>query len=290
MVDPQFRATVVEALAQVCPLFDADVVDLIEEKGFAMKPKNISGWDLTQISSVQVSEGVQQSVSPIPPVSGKTLNGFTFRTSLIASIEAEEDIANVTEKMARAFAIGWARGAGDAITNGTGSGQPGGIYYSAPSSGVTLGVSSGKISAAEINALFFSVNRIHRASDKCAWLMPDSVYKAIRNSTDTSGRPLLSMHHDDEVLLGRPVYITPDLPEVGGSPIANGALIFGDLSKFTVRISAPWVVRTWQTGSTSGSIVQAEATFHGRLRVDSYLFDASNGAVPPIVSAAAAHQ
>jgi HK97 family phage major capsid protein len=286
------QAAIFEALSQICPLFDNDVVTLDQGATFASQPKQVSGWDLTAITSTQIGEGQTQAPSAVPVVRGKTINGYTQRVSLAASLEAEMDIIGINDKFARAFAVGWGRGAGNLITVGTGINQPGGIYTQATSSGLTLGgqlASGGKITAAEINAVYFSVNRIYRSSPKCAWLMPDSVYQAIRNSTDDSGRKLLSMHDDDEVLLGKKIYIVPDLPAVGGSPLANGALIFGDLSHFIVRTSAVWLQRTIESAGTIGSILAGECLFHGRIRVDSYLFDPSAGSNPPVVSATVQH-
>jgi HK97 family phage major capsid protein len=294
LVPALMQASIFEALSQICPLFSADVVSLDQGATFASQPKQLSGWDLTAITSTQIGEGQTQAPSATPVVRGKTINGYTQRVTLAASLEAEQEIIGINDKFARAFAVGWGRGAGNLITVGLGSGsaQPQGIYTGAASSGLTLGgqlPSGGRITAAEINAVYFSINRIYRSSPKCAWLVPDSVHKALRNSTDDSGRPLLSMHDDDEVLLGKKIYITPDLPDVGGSPLANGALIFGDLSHFIVRTSAPWIQRTVESAGTIGSILNGECLFHGRIRVDSYLFDPSAGANPPVVSAVVAH-
>jgi HK97 family phage major capsid protein len=286
------KEAIFEALTQICPLFDKNIVSLDEGATFASNPKQVSGWDLTAITSTQIGEGQTQAPIATPAAHGRTINGYTQRVTISASIEAQTDILGITDKFSTAFAVGWGRGAGNLITVGTGVSQPQGIYTGAASSGLTLGgqlASGGRITTAEINAVYFSINRIYRSSPKCAWLVPDSVHKALRNSTDDSGRPLLSMHDDDEVLLGKKIYITPDLPEVGGSPLANGAIIFGDLSHFIVRTSAPWIQRTIESTGSVGSILNGECLFHGRIRVDSYLFDPSAGANPPIVSAVVAH-
>jgi HK97 family phage major capsid protein len=83
--------------------------------------------------------------------------------------------------------------------------------------------------------------------------LPDSVYQRVRNATDNSGRPLLDFSKDKEVLMGKPVYISPSLPNViiGSPSIAqSGVILFGDLSHFRIRCSRPTIQRCLEQGIT----------------------------------------
>jgi HK97 family phage major capsid protein len=291
LVDIQFRDQVFEGLKQVCPLFDSSVVTLIQEPTFACQPKAIAGWDLTQITSQAVGEAGFFAPQATPSVGGALLSGWTHRVSLVQSLESDEDILDSGQKTSRAASIGFARGVGAAITNGTGKNfsQPQGVATAAPSSVVIWGSGNynngASVAPEEIAALYFSVNRVHRASPKCCWMVSDTGYQKLRNAYDYQNRPLLSMKDDDEVLLGKRILISPDLAAPGGSPAQYGTVLFGDFSHFIVRLSAISVQRSMQTGNTPGNFTLGEYLWSFRLRCDSFLFDPSNGTTPPIVSA-----
>lgn len=110
--------------------------------------------------------------------------------------------------------------------------------------------------------------------------MNDTVYQKIRNSRDNSGRPLLHIDDDNETLLGKPVWLCPSLPLVGGSPSQFGTLLFGDLSAFHIRVTRP----TLQRFSERYADFYQRAAI-ARVRMDSAYFDPSGGSAPPILSA-----
>lgn len=293
-VDTKFNAMVFEGLKQVCPLFDPSVVTLIEEPTFAMNPKILSGWDLTSVTSSAVGEAAFMAPVATPSVSGQMLTGFTHRVTLAQTVESNEDILDSGAKTARAASIGFARGIGAAITTtgqGHASSQGQSVVNGAIGTGVVLG--SGTFAAGglgvtvqdELNNLFFSLNRIHRASPKCCFLTSDAGYQKIREARDSQDRPLLSVHDDTETLFGKRVLISPDMAGPGGSPAVLGEILFGDFSHFVVRLSAISAQRTMQTSTVPGTISVGEMLWNFRVRYDSTVFDASNGAAPPIVSA-----
>ncbi len=75
------------------------MVTLIQEKDFQLRPLKVPGWDLSTIAAQKVGESTQQfDGTPNPgnadPVfSGKLLNRWTYRNTLRASYEWEEDEA-----------------------------------------------------------------------------------------------------------------------------------------------------------------------------------------------------
>jgi HK97 family phage major capsid protein len=297
-VPVQFEGQVFEAMREVDPVLNPDVTDFTVEKTPTLQPKQLSGYDLSTIEAALIGETVQQTDGTFPTVSGRVLRGdLIYKLSIADSWEAEEDVPAVIEKFTRAYGVGFARRLGADAILGNGTTQPQGIYTAAPASGVTLGSGNyaqavGNVTHEEIAAVFFNVNRAYRALPRCGWLMPDSVYQAIRNAVDGNGRPLIAVSKDDtETLFGKPVYISPSLPGIinnaNASLAQNGALLFGDLGHFHVRCSRPTIQRV--LNSTVFDITKGLVGYVGRVRMDSALFDPSGGAAPPIVSAVVQH-
>lgn len=267
LVPQVFWNDVVTALAQTDPLLDPKRVNLIQETGYAMNPKTISGYDLTQISATRVSESTTVS-TPMPYVSGQQLNGYIYKQEIYGSIEIEDDdFEGVSRTLSRAFGVGFARGIGVDLVNGTGSGnsQPAGILPNSSNSGVTT-QTAGKITYTDIVNIYFSVNRIYRMAPKCAWVMNDQTFKLVRSATDNNGRPLISVLNDIETLMGQPVLVSPSMPWGSG---AEG-ILFGDLSHFNVRLSAMTLTRAFQV---SGGSDYLRALYVGRMRADSNVLD-----------------
>jgi HK97 family phage major capsid protein len=282
LVPQQFQKAVVEGLAQVDPLLSPEVSTVIQEPGFALPPRSIPGWDLSAIAAVKVDEAAQHNSDTVPGTTQKLLNKFTYRLSLGASLEWEEDQAvfdSALAAMGRAYGIGFARGIGTDLVNGDGSTGPQGVLTGAHDSGITT-ANSGKLVLTDFTDIYFAVNRIYRNAPKAAWLMDDAVYQLVRQATDNSGRPLLNIANDEETILGKPVYITPSLansPSVGG-----GKIIFGDLSHYYVHVSTMWLKRRTQT---PGYIEYGKALFTGLMSADAVVHDPTNGSLPPIVFA-----
>jgi HK97 family phage major capsid protein len=276
-----YNSTLFKALAQTDPLLSSDVCDFVVEPTSTLQPQQIIGYDLSTISAVQISESSNQAVGTFPAVSGKTMrSNITYRLSLGASFEAEEDVPGTLQKMAAAYGVGFARRLGADATVGNGIGSPQGIQTALTSS-YTSWYMNGEVYQDWVN-IFFNVNALYRSQPKCAWLMSDSVYQRLRKTTDPLGRPILDMIDDREMLLGKKIFISPSLGVVGGSPAQNSTVIFGDLSYFHIRCSAPTMQRAI---NTPGFIETGQALYVARIRMDSQYLDPSNGATPPITSA-----
>ncbi len=273
-----------ESMAQVEPVLSADVTSFTMTDGPFLQPEQISGYDLSTVSAELVAESVQQTAQPIPAVLGGVLrNNLIFKASFAASMEAEVDIPDFAAKITRAASVALARRIGTSVMTGRGGTDISGVVQALGAPSVTNG-NSGKLTLADINNIFFSVNRWYRAAPKCGWLMTDGCYKFLRNAVDSQNRPLLNVERDSETLLGKPVYISPSLANLYSSIGLQGALIFGDLASIVIRCSRPQVQR--HTELSEADVTRGEALFVGRSRADSAYFDPSGGLFPPLVLAA----
>lgn len=265
-------------LAQWDPLLDGDVVTLVESKDFSLRPYTQPGWDLSTFAASKIAEGVQQNPQTVPSVATKLLNSYTYRCTLDASFEFEEDTFQPTmDLMQLAYAIGFARGIGVDLAEGNGSTAPQGVINGASNSGISTGsVSSATLN--DIESIYFSVDRIYRAMPKCAWVFSDAYYEQIRKATDSVGNPLLKVIKDKETLMGKPVYVSPSMPVATATP----GIVFGDLSHFVVRVSKMILKRNLQA---AGYVENGKGLYTGLLRADSKVVDPTGGTKPPIVYA-----
>ncbi len=277
LVPQEIYDQVVLGMAQFDNLFSEQDVRLSRNLEFAdLRPMRLSGWDLSTVSSAQVTEGSQESdFVPFPLVEGETLNGYMHVAAIPVSFQFDDDsFKSSLDLMMEAFPIALARGMGKDLVNGTGSGQPQGLLSGAANSGYTT-LSSSSLSVADFNAIYFSVDRAYRASSRCRWVMNDTTYQAVRNAVDSAGRPLIPLSDDLEQIMGKRVLISPSMPSGAGTK----AIVFGDLSHFFVRLS-PLAIQRSNERADYGQYV-----FHGRMRVDSAVFDPTSGAKAPIVYA-----
>lgn len=277
LVPQEIYDQVLLGMAQFDNLFGEDDVRLSRNLEFAgLRPMRLSGWDLSTVSSAQVTEGSQESdFVPFPLVEGETLNGYMHVASIPVSFQFDQDsFQNSMALMMEAFPIALARGMGKDLVNGTGNNQPQGVLAGAANSGYTTAASTA-LSLTDFNSIYFSVDRAYRASPRCRWVMNDATYQLARSSVDSAGRPLIPLSDDAEKIMGKPVLISPSMP----SGANTKAIVFGDLSHFFVRLSPMAIQRTNERAD------YGQYTFHGRMRVDSAVFDPTSGVKPPIVFA-----
>ncbi len=113
----------------------------------------------------------------------------------------------------------------DAFLNGTGRGQPLGLF--AETGGGTPALSAASISADHIMQLIYALKRPYRKSAR--FIMHDKVIAAIRQLKDNNGvylwQPALTSGEPDK-LLGYDVYTSPFCPE--------GKIAFGDFSYYNI--------------------------------------------------------
>jgi HK97 family phage major capsid protein len=277
LVPADFQDELFKGIAQYDPLMDENNVRLLRTDN--ARAITLPGIALDTISSSIVTQNTQIAPVANPTVSKNVLAGYTYKTNPIAgTFELEQDsFEGLSSILTQAFSVGLARGIGADLVNGNGTTAPQGLLTAAANSGVTTGA-AGVISATDINDIYFSVNRAYRNSPKCAWVMSDTVYQMIRAAKDSNNRPLLNMHGDDEVLMGKRVLVSPSVPSVAGSQ----GIIFGDLSQYVVRVvkNSTEITRSIET---PGYAEKGIALFTAWTRVDANLI--APGSVTPVVYA-----
>jgi HK97 family phage major capsid protein len=280
LVPQAFAQKVAEGRAAIDPLFDENVVTLIQEPSFTLPPLHIPGWDLSTITAVKVSETVQHNADVIPAINNELLNRFVYRSTLAASFEWEQDAkayGDAQAALARAFGIAFGRGVGQDLVTGDGSTGPQGVLTGAANSGVTT-AAAGVFALADFTNIYFSVNKIYREAPKAGWLMADATYKAVLNAKDSSGFPFFPLVNDELKILGKPVYVCPSMPFAAGSK----GIVFGDLGSFCVHSSSLYIRRRMQY---PGLVEFGKMAYTGLQMVDAIVDDPTNGSLPPIVYA-----
>ena len=287
LVPVAFQQAATEGMAAVDPLLDDSVVGLVREDGFKLPPLTVPGFDLSTIVAVNVAEISQQNAQTIPVIDSVMLNRYTYRVSLAASIEFEDDAkayGSAENAMGRAFGIAFARGIGADLVNGDGATAPQGVVTGAADSGVTT-ANAGKVVLDDFVNVFYSVNKAYRESQKAAWLVNDAVAKMISNAVDDQHRPLFPVVDGVTQILGKPVYVTPSLPAYNaslGTQLAGSFCVFGDLSHYVVHASTMYMRRRI---NTPGYIEYGKALYTGLMMADAIVHDPTDGALPPIVTA-----
>ncbi len=287
-VPQEFYNTMVYGMAQYDPLLDENVCTVIRSDSLKLRPYRLPGWDLSTFAATKVAESAQQLAGTPPTSAGQQLNGFMYRLTLDATLELEQDdFQPIMDQMQAAYTIGFARGIGEDLALGNGSTAPQGVLSGASNSGVTLstgfhtvlGPNASNTDNIDFQPAYFSVNRYHRASPRCAWVMSDATYQWVRKLTDGVGRPLVSIKKDVEVLMGKPVLVSPSIPSVNASLGTPGYIVFGDLAHYFVRVSRMTLTRNTQAAN---AIEYGKALYTGRMRADAQVFDPSGGNTPPL--------
>lgn len=263
------------SMADTDSLLDPDDVTVLYEKGFSARPKQLTSWDLSTISSTKISENTQQTGGAFPTAANTQIQANMHRLTLAASYEFDQDnFFGSTELMTRAYGVGFARGIGKEVAQT--------LLSSAVNSGINIAdVPSVSIQIEQLSSVYFALDRAYRTSPKCRWAMNDKTYEKFRNMKTTTAGPLLDVTHDDELLMGKPILICPSIPGLlVDSGVANGKILFGDFSHLIVRMSQMVVRVDKETAADKG-----QTMYHGRLRTDSKVLDASAGSAPPIIYA-----
>jgi HK97 family phage major capsid protein len=280
LVPISFAQKVAEGRAAVDPLFDENVVTLIQEDGFKLPPMQIPGWDLSTIQAVKVTESTQHNADVIPVINSQMVQSHTYRATLAGSVEFDEDAkayGSTDAAMARAFGVAFGRGVGADLVTGDGSTGPQGILTGAANSGVTT-AAAGVLSQGDFVNVFFAVNRVYREAPKCGWLMADATHKLVLNAKDSSNRPLFPLENGVLKILGKPVFVSPTMPSGSNSK----GIVFGDLGAYFVHSSSLFIRRRTQY---PGLVENGKVAWTGLQMVDAIVDDPTSGTLPPIVFA-----
>ena len=157
-------------------------------------------------------------VTTLIKVSEELLNDSAFDLEGYFSTEFARRIGNKEE---------------DAFFNGDGVGKPLGVL--ADKGGAEIGVTAASgtaITAEEIISLFYSLEAPYR--ENAIWVFNDSTMAAIRKLKGNDGQFLWqkALHEGDhETLLGKPVFTSPFMPEIGAG---KKTVLFGDLKFYWV--------------------------------------------------------
>lgn len=139
---------------------------------------------------------------------------------------------DLEEYLARAIARKFAAKEEEAFVNGTGSGQPQGVFGAA-GAGVTAN-SATAFTADELIDLFHSVKRAYRQNG--SWLANDGIIKVIRKFKDTNDgqylwQPGMQAGEPDR-LIGRPIYASSGAPST--MTTGDNVVVFGDMSYYWI--------------------------------------------------------
>jgi HK97 family phage major capsid protein len=289
VVPMQYNRSIVEGMKLYDPLFDEEIVTVVQEDNFSLRPLQIPGWDLSSVAAVKIGETEQESAGTIPTLNQPLLNKFTYRTAFDMSREFEEDAvtgygADPIAALSRAQGIAIARGVGADLVNGDGTTGPQGIVTGSVDSNYVT-AATGSLTHDDFSAVFFSVNKVHRDSPKAAWLVSDAVLKQIVNSKDGNQRPLFHTAGDVITILGKPVHVCPSLPNYNaslGTQAPGSFCVFGNLEHYVVHASAVLQRRFTQS---PGLIEYGKVRFHSLVMVDAVVNNPETSGVGPIVSA-----
>ena len=277
LVPNEFHDALIIGMANVDPLLDENVVTLVKSPSATLRPFSVPGWDLSSFASTKVGESSQQSPQTVPTAVNKIFGGYTYRAQLVASFELEQDdFQPVIDQFAKAFSIGHARGIGVDLVAGNGTSAPQGVLTGATDSTITT-AAGGVISSDDIENIFFSLDRVYRQSPKCAWVMNDSTYRMVRKAKDSNNRPLISVVDGNEILMGKRLLVSPSMPAYNPSIGSCKGIVFGDLSYYVVRVSAPVMRRTVET--PAADVTKGEAMYVSLLRADAKVVDPASNAV-----------
>ena len=182
--------------------------------------------------------------------------------------------------LAAKFAMRLARGKNAYLTTGTGSSQPQGIQYASTTGRTCASGYTTTCTPDDLIRLYHSVDPAYRVNGK--WMMADGTALILRLLKDGDGqyiwKPGLADDRPD-MLLGKPVVINPDMPEMTTS---LKPIIFGDFSNYLVRnVAGIEVKRLNELYAANGQI-----GLLAFIRFDGALVDAGQHPVKGLVMAA----
>lgn len=167
-----------------------------------------------------------------PAFNAVTLGAHKYGLMVKVTSELLTDTSvNLTEYLSRSFGRAIGNASGQHFVTGTGTGQPEGAL-----TGSTLGVttaSGSTITADEVMSLFFSVIPPYRRNGY--WMMSDATWATVRKLKDADGNYLigpLAGGSADLRLMGRPVVIDPNMPEIA---LSARTILFGDFAGYYLR-------------------------------------------------------
>jgi HK97 family phage major capsid protein len=130
-----------------------------------------------------------------------------------------------------------------ALTGGTAAD---GVSALVPKVVVTNAASATAVTYNDLVDLLAKVKAPHSSQGVASWLMNSATRAALMKVLDNNGRPIFiesARDGEPDRILGRPVVIDDNMPDIGASKVP---IIFGDLSKYILRIVQGVKVRVYQ--------------------------------------------
>lgn len=274
-----FWGTLERHLVEGSAILAAGATLVTTESGETLKvPKSTA---LSAASIIGEAAAIDESD---PTLDSATLRAYKYAFLVSVTRElAEDSTFDLAGFLAQQAGEALANGAGAHFVTGTGSSQPTGVVSSA-TTGVTGGTGvTGAFTADNLIDLYHSVAEPYARSSSAAWLMRNTTLGAVRKLKDSQDRYLFDINAPagsgaSGSLLGRPVYVDPNVAAVG---TGAKSVLFGDFSRYWVRS-----VRGVQfESSTDYQFNKDMTTFRAIWRTDGVLVD-QTGAVKCFVGAA----
>ena len=253
-VSTEFYPQLFAAMAAHDALYDAENVTLIRSTNGRLLPVPTAG-DIENVAAIVSATDPNSNTSVDLYETGHvTLGSYNFSSPrFVVSMEAFQDL-NVDSLTAidlakRFFADRLARGIGNYLINGTGSGQPTGLLTALENLGtptVTVAGSStndgssntgaNSLGSADFTGALELLDEGYASSSKCAWAMNRKTLTNVAGIVDKYGNLLDLVQFDDNgnaTIFGIKVIICPSMPSIG---VSNVPVVLGDFSYFATRI------------------------------------------------------
>lgn len=194
--------------------------------------------DQTAVKGKRIGEGVAQAVLDVT-FGTKVLNSYIYTSDIIkwSYALAQDSAFDVGAETNQIAAERLGRILNEEMTTGTGSSQPNGVVTAA-GAGHTAAATNA-ITSAELLELIYSVDRDYRRNG--SFMLADATVKAIRQLEigSADSRPLWQPSLRDgepDTIHGYKYYVNNDMDNVG-SGVSSVVALFGDFSKYCVRMS-----------------------------------------------------
>ena len=270
-VPMEFQKTVISAMKDVGCLLRTSTLILLPFGAPIAFPSDND----TTISGERVPENVQTTDVDIFTINATILGAFKYGSRLVkCSIEFLRDSGvDIDAWLAGRFGVRLGRITNTELLTGTDGGvMPNGLLNAAQIGATAAGSSPNDGSGAGTNTigeqdlenLIGSVDPLYRNSDGAGFIVNDNVLTRIRKLTDKQGRPLklyrsaLENPSGQATLLGHPCFTHPGMPTLQVSPsspaVTVKSVLFGDLSKYTVRYGPMVVYRIFERYAEYGLV------------------------------------
>lgn len=187
----------------------------------------------TSSKATIIAEYGKSSMTP-PAIGSQVIKAYTYRTPIVPlSLELLQDSAfQIEVVIANLLADSFYRGANEHLTTGTGTNQPKGLITCAVDSGVAAAESA--LTFDNVMDLVSSVDNAYGKNGK--FMLNQTTLYALAKIKDTDGQYLWRDSLSSSIgatLLGKNYIINNDVSGIGEG---NTSLLFGDLSKYKIRL------------------------------------------------------